>query len=142
MPKNWLPSSWKAKNAKHIPNDLGSALGIHYVYKKTNIFIMPGVAIEMKNMMKHARAKNHILPLTRYGLMQITRERVRQQITIEENNFCGDCYKETFSLISDIESKIKFLAQDKKLKKITINTNPILHSFLTKGIFSYKLKWM
>lgn len=98
--------------------------------------------MEMKNMMKHARAKNHILPLTRYGLMQITRERVRQQITIEENNFCGDCYKETFSLISDIESKIKFFAQDKKLKKITINTNPILHSFLTKGIFSYKLKWM
>ena len=97
---------------------------------------------EIRKMMRGDRAKNHILPLTRYGLLQITRERVRQQVVIKKNNFCEDCFKESNLLISDIENKLSFFSRDKKIKKITLNVNPILYGFLTKGFFSYKLKWM
>ena len=45
------------KKARSIPNDLGSALGIHYFEKNTHIFIMPGVPNEMKNIVQ-----NYIIP--------------------------------------------------------------------------------
>ena len=45
------------KKASSIPNDLGSALGIHYFEKNTHIFIMPGVPNEMKNIIQ-----NYIIP--------------------------------------------------------------------------------
>ena len=57
MPKINESQAMVLKNANIIPNDIGSALGMHYFYNGTHIFIMPGVPSEMKKMIK-----KHIIP--------------------------------------------------------------------------------
>jgi nicotinamide-nucleotide amidase len=57
MPKINHSQAMVLKNADIVPNDNGSALGMHYFYNGTNIFIMPGVPSEMKKMIN-----KHIIP--------------------------------------------------------------------------------
>ena len=52
MPKINRNQAMLLKKADVIPNDLGSALGMHYIENNTHIFLMPGVPSEMKEMMK------------------------------------------------------------------------------------------
>ena len=56
MPKINHSQAMLLKNADAIPNDLGSALGMHYFENNTHVFILPGVPDEMKNMVL-----NHII---------------------------------------------------------------------------------
>ena len=98
LPKINRSQAMLLKNAKNIPNDLGSALGIHYVYKKTNIFIMPGVPREMKNMIN-----NYIIPDF------IKLKQINNQVTIRTSGITESVLYETLSpLIKKYSSEFKF----------------------------------
>ncbi len=100
----------------------------------------------MKDAMAGDKARYTILPLSKFGLMQITRERVRPQMNIATLEVCPSCQgsgKITPSiLISDlVEQNIDHLLTMQNEKKLVLAVHPYLHSFFTKGIFSLRVKW-
>lgn len=102
----------------------------------------------MKDEMdEHDRAKHTVLPLSKFGLMQITRERVRPQMNITTKEVCPTCNgtgKITASiLVSDqIEKHIEHLLVKQNEKALVLSVHPYLHSFFTKGIISERVKWL
>lgn len=94
----------------------------------------------MQEQMKGDRARHSMLPLTKYGLMQITRQRVRPVTEINTTEVCPMCEgtgKITSSLVIDeaIERKISSMVHDNGVKEITLKLNPVLEAYLTKGWF-------
>ncbi len=99
----------------------------------------------MKNVMEDDRAKHKILPLTKFGLMQITRQRFRPERNIQttEKNPSLVMKGETdapITLISKIEADLKKIAE-KGIKKISLHLHPFIAAYLNQGIFSLKRKW-
>ena len=100
----------------------------------------------VKDEMEHDNAKFTVLPLSKFGLMQITRERLRPQMNIATKEVCPTCNgtgKITASiLISDlIEKNIEHLLSKQNEKNMVLALHPFLHAYFTKGIISQRLRW-
>ncbi len=100
----------------------------------------------MKEVMANDRTKHNILPLTKFGLMQITRQRVRPEMTIVTDEKCPSCQgtgeiKPTILFADELERGLAFIVDKIKTRKIILNVHPFVASFLTKGIFSISRKW-
>jgi ribonuclease G len=98
---------------------------------------------KMKEFMSKDRTKNHILPLSKFGLMQITRQRVRPEMTIDTMEKCPSCLGtgkvEPTILFTDTILNNLILLQDKyKLKFITLKVHPFIAAYLSEGFFSSK----
>ena len=101
----------------------------------------------MIEAMKTDKAKHHILPLTKFGLMQITRQRVRPEMKIDTQEKCPMCagngkIDSSLLLIETIENKIENLSTTQK-GEIVIATHPFIESYINKGWFfnSISHKW-
>jgi ribonuclease G len=99
----------------------------------------------LRDEMKHDRAKHKILPPSKFGLIQITRQRVRPEMNIKtrEDNpdgINGEEVEAPISLIQKINYDLEQLFK-KDYKKITLNTHPFIAAFLTKGFPSIRSKW-
>jgi len=95
----------------------------------------------MQDLMANDRAKHNILPLTKFGLMQITRQRVRPATEINTQETCPSCHgtgKVASSLLIDqtIERQLSFYAVEKQMKSFILKVNPIVEAYLTKGLFN------
>jgi ribonuclease G len=103
---------------------------------------------KMKEMMSEDRAKHTILPLSRFGLMQVTRQRVRPEVniaTLEDCPACGGTGKIGASIVvADlIEQNLEYLIQKNNEKGIVLTVHPYLEAYFTKGgIFSKRFKWL
>ena len=100
----------------------------------------------MKEEMMDDKAKSTVLPLSKFGLMQITRERVRPQMNIVTREVCPTCNgtgKITASiLISDlIEKNIEHLLVKQNEKDLVLAIHPYLHAYFTKGMISQRMRW-
>jgi len=100
----------------------------------------------MKEAMGPDRTKHNILPLSKFGLMQITRQRVRPEMEIETNESCPSCYgtgkiAPAILLEEKLESSIRKAVEGHKKKKLTLKVHPYLGAYLTKGFPSIFLKW-
>jgi len=100
----------------------------------------------MKEEMMDDKAKSTILPLSKFGLMQITRERVRPQMNIITKETCPTCNgtgKITASILTSdlIEKNIEHLLVKQNEKNLVLALHPYLHAYFTQGIFSQRLKW-
>lgn len=99
----------------------------------------------LRDEMKDDRAKHKILPPSKFGLIQITRQRVRPELNIktreEDPSNGGDGEIEApIIVINRINEEVKRLFK-KDYKKITLNTHPFIAAFLTKGFPSVRTKW-
>ena len=99
----------------------------------------------MRSEMNDDRAKHKILPPSKFGLIQITRQRVRPEMNIktrEENPNIGDNseIEAPIVLVNKMNDELKTLI-NKDYKKITLNTHPFIAAFLTKGFPSVRTKW-
>ncbi|HHP7240931.1 MAG TPA: ribonuclease E/G [Cyclobacteriaceae bacterium] len=100
----------------------------------------------MKEEMKEDRSKFTILPLSKFGLMQITRQRVRPELNISTREVCPTCNgsgKITASiLIADqVEKNIDYIFSKQNEKSLTVVLHPYLHAYFKRGIYSKQLKW-
>ena len=101
----------------------------------------------MQELMEADRAKHNVLPLTKFGLMQITRQRIRPVTEINTSEQCPVCHgtgKIHSSVVIDeeIERKIAFYVIEKGIRAITLKTSPILGAYLKRGLFnSFLSKW-
>ena len=101
----------------------------------------------MQELMSKDRAKHNVLPLTKFGLMQITRQRVRPVTEINTTEVCPVCHgtgKIASSLLIDeqIERRLSYYVNDKGIRNFTLKVSPILGAYITRGLFnSYVGKW-
>ncbi|MFV0366490.1 MAG: Rne/Rng family ribonuclease [Mangrovibacterium sp.] len=100
----------------------------------------------MRDMMKEDRTKHNILPLSKFCLMQITRQRVRMEQHVETAEVCPTCkgagkVTPTVLLVDEIAGKLEYIFNDLHKKKLRIEVHPFVEAYLTKGIFSTQLKW-
>ena len=92
----------------------------------------------LKKVMKADRAKHSILPMSKFGLIQITRQRVRPQIDITTSEECPSCagtgkIQPSILIADEISNHIDFLIKQNKEKKLTIRVNPFVASYLKRG---------
>lgn len=100
----------------------------------------------MDKFMKADRAKHSVLPISKFGLLQVTRQRMRPEVNINTSENCTACNgtgKMTSALLleDEIENKLVYLASHAH-KKLQLVVHPIIAAYLTKGIFSNKLSKM
>ncbi len=100
----------------------------------------------MREEMREDRSKFVILPLSKFGLMQITRQRVRPEMNIKTMETCPTCKgtgKISASiLVSDeIQQNIDLVFVKQNEKKLRIAMHPFLYAYFTKGIVSERVKW-
>ena len=91
----------------------------------------------MQQLMESDRAKHNVLPLTKFGLMQITRQRIRPVTQINTEEVCPVCHgtgKIAPSAVIDeqIERDIAYFS-DKGHKELTLKVSPILGAYLKRG---------
>ena len=96
--------------------------------------------------MKRDKARHTVLPLSKFGLMQITRQRVRPAVEVEIQEKCPLCegtgtIKSSFMVVDEIESNIRYLADSQDEHRLTIITHPYVYAYLTKGFRSIRSKW-
>ncbi len=103
------------------------------------------LADAMEGFMLTDRAKHAVLPISKFGLMQITRQRMKPEMNINTSEICPGCHgtgkiSSTLILEDEIEKNLSYLIMQKH-RGLTIMVNPILHSYLTKGLISKRRKW-
>ena len=101
---------------------------------------------KVKDAMSNDRTKHNILPLTKFGLMQITRQRVRPEMNIVTDEKCPACkgtgeVKPTILFTDDIERGLSFIVGQVKTKKLVLKVHPYVASYLKKGLFPFYRKW-
>lgn len=100
----------------------------------------------MKQEMADERSKYTILPLSKFGLMQITRQRVRPEmniVTLETCPTCNGTGKISASILvtDSIEASLDFLITKQNEPYLELYLHPFLHAYYTRGIFSKRFKW-
>ena len=98
----------------------------------------------LKKEMSKDTAKHKILPPSRFGLVQITRQRVRPELIIktqEDNPNPNGEVEAPIVIIERIEAKVKEIAEAKKANKLTIHMHPFVAAYLKQGIPSKRKKW-
>jgi ribonuclease G len=105
---------------------------------------------KLKEGMKTDRAKHNILPPSKFGLIQITRQRLRPEINIEVLETCPTCngtgkIQPTVLFVDQIENNLRYIIKEQNHKDITLILHPYIEAFITKkpGIFKKSLqgKW-
>ncbi len=100
----------------------------------------------MKQAMSTDRTKHNILPLSKFGLMQITRQRVRPVTTIDTTETCPTCggtgrIETTVLMPEKIEAAIKIALVERPKDAIVVQCHPYIYAYLKKGFPSRILKW-
>lgn len=102
---------------------------------------------QMRSNMSADRAKHTILPLTKFGLMQITRQRVKPVLDINTMELCPSCngtgaISAPTLVVDDIEKNVSYLLKDLNYDRLTIHAHPFVEAYLKRGMPSRLWKWI
>ncbi len=100
----------------------------------------------MREVMANDRARHNILPLSKFGLMQITRQRVRPALDIITTEACPSCFgkgevQPSLLFTDTLKEKIEYLVKDLAMEDFIIYVHPYVDAFLKKGLISLATKW-
>jgi ribonuclease G len=100
----------------------------------------------MRDAMGLDRARHNILPLSRFGLMQLTRQRVRPATQIRNDELCPSCNgtgKIMPSIVFEdvLQNQLIYLAGEKKIKNLVLKVHPYIAAYLQYGLLSRRVKW-
>lgn len=101
---------------------------------------------KMRDFMRKDRAQHTILPLSKFGLMQITRQRVRPEVKINTEEVCPSCngtgkVNPSILLADDINRDLDFILQSRPNSKIQLHVHPYIYAYLRQGFPSIQMKW-
>lgn len=100
----------------------------------------------LKAAMSNDRAKHNIIPPSKFGVVEITRQRVRPETDITTSEKCPTCngtgdVQASILFAEEIENNLNYLLDTKKEKGISLNVHPYLEAFFKKGMVSKQMKW-
>jgi ribonuclease G len=125
--------------------DIGGLIIIDFIDMKSSEN-RSKLATAMRQFMQNDRAQHTILPLSKFGLMQITRQRVRPAVKIDTREVCSTCNgtgksKASILVTDDINRDLDFLIETRPTGKFSIKVHPFVKSYLTKGLKSIQVQW-
>ncbi|MFM7838596.1 MAG: Rne/Rng family ribonuclease [Chitinophagaceae bacterium] len=99
----------------------------------------------MESFMKADRAKHAVLPISKFGIMQITRQRMKPEMNINTQESCPSCagtgkISSTLILEDEIEKNLSYLINHQH-KDLTIAVHPFLYAYLTQGSWFRSRQW-
>ena len=102
---------------------------------------------KIKEHMISDRAKHNIIPPSRFGVVEITRQRVRPETDINTSEECPTCkgtgeVQATILYAEEIESNLLYLLTERKEKHVALLVHPYLDAYFKKGLISRQLKWL
>lgn len=91
-----------------------------------------------KKCMKDDRAKHNILPPSRFGVVELTRQRVRPETDIKTAETCPACngtgeVQATILVIDELENNIRYLTEEKKMSSLNIQCHPFVEAYLSQS---------
>ncbi len=100
----------------------------------------------MREVMANDRARHNILPLSKFGLMQITRQRVRPALDITTAETCPSCFgkgeiQPSLLFTDKLGEKLEYLVNHLQIRKFTMYVHPYVDAYIKKGMFSLYGKW-
>ena len=100
----------------------------------------------LRQQMSLDRAKHTILPPSKFGLVQITRQRVRPEMNIITNEVCPTCggtgeIRASIVLMDDIQNNLDYILNEQNEKDVTLSVHPYIEAYIKKGIYSCQWKW-
>jgi ribonuclease G len=100
----------------------------------------------MRQIMANDRARHNILPLSKFGLMQITRQRVRPALDIVTTEACPSCYgkgevQPSLLFTDTLKDKLQYLIGELGVRDFVLYVHPYVDAYLKKGIISLYRKW-
>ena len=100
----------------------------------------------MLEVMAYDRARHNILPLSKFGLMQITRQRVRPALDIITSEDCPSCHgkgevQPSLLFTDTLHEKLDYLVNTLKVKDFVLYVHPYVAAYLKKGFPSLYRKW-
>lgn len=101
---------------------------------------------KMKEVMAGDRTKHNILPLSKYGLLQITRQRVRPEMSIITDEKCPVCLGKgevgpTVLFTDEIEKRLEEIVEKVKTRKLVLKVHPFVGAYLKQGFISLASRW-
>ena len=125
--------------------DMGGIISIDFIdmhERKNN----KALHEHLKKEMSGDRAKHNVLAPSRFGVVEMTRQRVRPETEIKTAEVCPSCkgtgeVTATILVIDEIENNLKYLIEEKKQKNISLVVHPFIEAYLKKGINSRQKKW-
>jgi ribonuclease G len=103
---------------------------------------------KLKEEMKSDRAKHNILPPSKFGLIQITRQRLRPEVNIEVLETCPSCngtgkIEPSILFVQQVENALRFIVKEQGEKNLTLCVHPYVYGYLKhKGLLrSIQWKW-
>lgn len=126
--------------------DIGGLIVVDFIDMK-NAEHKKQLAKAMEDFMRKDRAQHTVLPLSKFGLMQITRERTRPEIEMNTSEDCPACggtgkINPTILLADDIERDLQFILQSRPKSVIVLHVHPYIEAFLKKGwLKSKQMQW-
>ena len=100
----------------------------------------------MVENLKQDRARHNILPLSKFGLMQITRQRVRPAMSVSVDEGCPTCggqgvIKSSLLFTDTLEEKVHMMVEKFHIKRFRLHVHPFVAAYLNQGVFSIKRHW-
>lgn len=125
--------------------DIGGLITIDFIDMK-NPEHKKQIVKAMEDFMRKDRAQHTILPLSKFGLMQITRERARPEVNVDTAEVCPTCggsgkVNATILLTDDIERDLDFIMQSRPKGTLILRVHPYLDAYLRLGWPSRRMRW-
>jgi ribonuclease G len=100
----------------------------------------------MRQIMATDRARHNILPLSKFGLMQITRQRVRPALDIVTSETCPSCFgkgevQPSLLFTDTLHDKLAYLINELQVKDFILYVHPFVEAYLKKGLISLYRRW-
>jgi ribonuclease G len=101
---------------------------------------------KLKDEMATDRAKHKILPMSKFGLVQLTRQRVRPEMNVSTTEVCPMCKGTGESgasilIMDEIEANLDYIITNLNLPKVTLMVHPYIESHIKIGLFNMRMKW-
>jgi ribonuclease G len=101
---------------------------------------------KLREFMDADRAKHQILPVSRFGLVEITRQRVRPEMAIKTAEVCPTCQgtgevQAAITIIDEIETNLRSLFEEQKASSVRLAAHPFVSAYLQKNMYGFQRKW-
>lgn len=125
--------------------DIGGLIIVDFIDMK-NADHKRQLAKAMEDFMRKDRSQHTILPLSKFGLMQITRERARPEVMMDTAEICPSCggtgkVNATILLTDDIERDLEFVMQSRPKAPLYLRVHPYIEAYLKKGLPNRQMRW-
>jgi ribonuclease G len=125
--------------------DMGGIIAIDFIdmHEKVN---NKNLVEALRSAMKDDRAKHNVAPPSKFGVIELTRQRVRPETDIKTAETCPSCngsgeVQASILLIDEIENNLRYLIESGKHKDFELHVHPFVEAYLKKGIKSLSRQW-